>query len=109
MKGGEKTMNWKDFFRPNITKVIFSLFLLLLSFFLSGLNFFTTTGDNSSYIFENPLYWLLLLPFLIILKSNMYLLSPKLFGVISLISLFIYWYLLSCVVVWLFNKIRGKK
>lgn len=92
-------MNWKEFFKPTIAKIILCLFLFLAvgsNFLDSVINNCYDCGDSVGFplTFRETIYaW----------HS-----TPRVFSWINFIADILIWYLISCGIAALFHKIRKK-
>ena len=131
-------MNWKQFLKPNIKKVIIIFIILLLG---NAPYIGTFRGEKTgcvcplcvgcicdcpediSFEFQlNPVFWPPFLRLFVILDSssitkmipiiNFH--SPLSFdfnvpdGYVQFFGIIIYWYLLSCLIVWTYDKLKTK-
>jgi len=98
-------MNFKQFLKPDWRKIVLSIFIAT-SFILPAL--FVTSGTNAYIlaILKIILMFLSLPLFLasLIIKDA----DLGVFIFLILISI-IYWYLLSCIIAWIYDKVKKKK
>jgi len=88
-------VNWKEFLKPDKKKIILMIIFLLATFFFSNV----CMGPGGIA------YNLILAPFYIYNKgTGIYSLCT--WNFIPLLLSFIYWYLLSCLIVWIYKKIK---
>lgn len=95
-------MNWKEFIKPDWKKIVIFVVLHVLIIFIIPLAFFT-----NGYVVSlgDIIPW----PLRVIL--NPALLSYGARGMGSLLLypfLWLYWYLLSCLIVWIYDKVKKK-
>lgn len=93
-------MDWKQFIKPNKKKIIVSIlfpFIIFLFFILSVI--FYQIPDEIMTYFLGPVLILILWPIFLVWK----LFPNYAFGYILLV---IYWYLFSCLLVWVCNRFR---
>jgi hypothetical protein len=100
-------MNWKEFLKPSWIKIVLLLIFLVLSFFKTDYPF---SSDSPSFSHGFPLYYL----------TEGYdwwsypewQTSPRKIRDILYFNLFIdliFWYLLSCLIIWVYDKVKKKK
>jgi len=100
-------MNWKDFFKPKLSKFLILMFIFILTIVLRGLIArYNLQGLSFIEKLISPHYLIQTLATPVGVQDGV--LGPiniffMLFG--FLIGLF-YWYVLSCLIILLFNKIR---
>jgi len=120
-------MKWKEFFKPSLSKIIIILLLIVLTYFFGIIQ--TKFEIGGKPVGPNPF----LLPFAFGLECSR-VVSPLQYpwyctngiqvdgdlnnppGIrfflknypLQIISNVIYWYLLSCLLVWIFNKFKRK-
>ena len=106
-------MNWKEFLKPDLEKIIIHLILFIFLFlsFLSSLCMqLSVRCDPIFYTLVFPLGYvgvivsLTLLPFFIIMDF----LNIPFPELVSLIVLAIESYILSCLIIWIYDKARKK-
>jgi predicted neutral ceramidase superfamily lipid hydrolase len=101
------SMALKQFLKPNWRKVvIFLLMSLIMSFTLL---FFIGCGPRRGTLGTLCVYSIT--DYLtVIVASPLVILLNYFLGVFHVFVLsFIYWYLLSCLIIWIYDKFRGKK
>jgi len=84
-------MNWKQFLKPNLKKIV--LFVILLIAFLVLLNFYPNSGYPLPFVNEINLW-----------PSGMAIEPIQ----VNLLINPIIWYLFTCFVVWIYDRIRKK-
>jgi hypothetical protein len=98
-------MSWKEFFKPSLNKLF--LFLIISNYaILSILFLFRPEADNSFLDIFDTLAIFLSLPFFFA-KNNVGYFGLNLIFYM-LLTLF-YWYLISCFVVWVYERLKKKK
>jgi len=122
-------MGWKDFFKPTALRIwiigivlVFSIFfpIMYISFdcigFYSGHAPIVSAPSVACPTIESligvgmlttlPVQWLFLLieRALLTFTSN-----PLQFYALYFVLLFIYWYLIACIIAWIIGKIKSKK
>jgi predicted Na+-dependent transporter len=107
-------MKVKEFLKPSWRKLIIFLIIVFLSFTIGRGNYggiLTVVG-----VFYNPIFWLplgIVYGSFVIIESEGHLLrllleySPRL--LIGFILTIFYWYILSCLAIWLYDRIIGGK
>ena len=105
-------MNWKQFLKPDLSKVLLTIFIGVSIFGLSFLMkilpiaIFETIGIFLYAVFLLFLFTFFLCPLSIGPPPTT---SQSILCFISLILIFIYWYLISCLILWLWNKRSSKR
>ena len=93
-------MHWlKDFLKPNLIKIVIVLVLVSLNFSMSLLQDFPSIISLIRLILLNPV--------LIILRWLFFLGLLKI-PYITIIFWLIYWYLLACLIYFIFSKLRKR-
>ena len=101
LKRESQIMNWKEFLKPDLRKIVITIILFIPSFFIVFFMCFPQ-GNFICDIFR--LQFLILVPIFVILD-----LSQSLFVlVLQIISDIIFLYLLSCLIVWVYDKYKKK-
>ena len=99
---GERRMNWKGFLKPDKRKIV--VLIIILLFISLDILFGHITGIIGDILLKIPFFTLFCPSFGI---SSIFCLIQN---IIAIIIIPIYWYLLSCLIVWIYDKIRkGKK
>jgi hypothetical protein len=103
-------MKWEKFFKPDWRKILIFVILFLLITFLPILLGFcatipTVVGDKQCL--------LVIQPFFVFLPSETISYKPIVTGLYFVPSLYwildiIFWYLLSCLIVWIYDKVKKK-
>ncbi len=89
-------MNWKEFFKLTIGKM--TIFFILLGF---------TVITTSLWTAPPPKWLQIIEPVINLIRPAPYFLEPLApFG--YFILWIIYWYLLSCIIIWICNKVKKK-
>jgi len=100
-------MNWKQFLKPNWKKIV--IFLIIA--YLGSAFIFSGYGEHIEFIkiIPTPLYWILFFTFDIMF---LILVSFIRNGELCLFLSIFYWYLLSCLILWIydtyFKKLKKK-
>jgi len=125
-------MNWKQFLKPDKRKIvvflILSAFIYLTYFMIRKLDLYQPQNTYLAIIFGIifllPNFILTSILFLItffyanamtptefgLFKiSNTYKIISSAFSIIGWILVIIYWYILSCLIVWIYDKFRKRK
>jgi preprotein translocase subunit SecE len=94
-------MNWKEFLKPDWRKIVLTIILFTIVTGLKWYLFDTCLGCYNTY-FGVPLafYEKIVWP-----REN----EMTNFLIFNLIVDIIFWYLLSCLIVWIYDKFRKKK
>ena len=104
-------MKNNNFFKLTKSKIIISVILLLLGlgalYILFSINPYVEKGGGS--FINNSIFWIILLPILSIMVLNSSLISGWLALVIIIALQLLYIYLISCILVWIYNKIMKKR
>ena len=102
-------MNWKEFFKPTKIKVIFIVTIGLLTIFSRFSISLIQGGDVYSALDNLPLIIFTTPAFLYARYANTDF-GPRLVSnpIIYFIITLIYWYFLSCLLVWIYNKVKKK-
>jgi hypothetical protein len=99
-------MSWKEFFRPSKQK--FVLFVVVSLIFYSG---YMILFPNPIQYFLNPAVWFgdLIFPYYpyALIKSNS--VSILTLIVLSIILMLLYWYVVSCIIFWIYHKWKKKQ
>ncbi|OGI12694.1 hypothetical protein A3K64_03930 [Candidatus Micrarchaeota archaeon RBG_16_36_9] len=99
-------MTFKQFLKPDWRKIVIFVIFLIVSLFFA---FYTDISDNISDIFS-PLLFVLIFPWYLFLGLISFIsLSSVYLFFISFIPVIIYQYLLSCLIVWIYDKLRKRK
>jgi len=106
-------MNWKEFLKPTRWKIVLAIFIFLLnSVLLILINIYLVSTILENFRISNLVRY----PSLILI----FLLNPSIvyFGFVSrsfvesvsgiVINIF-YWYILSCLIIWIYDKLKKKK
>jgi hypothetical protein len=104
-------VSWKKFLKPNQEKIVIIISLGILYFVIGTFYFSNCLGVSSSLAkFVPPNYCKFLSPFVVFLGLpviNFRAIGLESFQmVLSLILLIIYWYFLSCLIIWIYNKAK---
>jgi len=93
-------MNWKVFLKPDWRKILITILILVISVCLF------------LFQFTSPLIFLLNAPIVGVLYPVIMTSTTGEFGLtVALFSIIInifYWYLLSCLIVWIYNKVKKR-
>jgi hypothetical protein len=97
-------MNWKEFLKLNLNKLF--LFMVISNYTILGLLFLFRPGLDTSFldVFDTLLVFLSPIHFFEILEVGY-------FGINLIFYMFltvIYWYLLSCLIIWIYDKLKKK-
>jgi len=96
-------MNWKGFLKPSKVKIILTILIAIPSIFVAfSLGLFPLLGPV--YYFSGILSVL----FFDLLGFSTSGIIGILFAILSYLFAVFYWYLLSCLIVWIYNKIKKK-
>ena len=97
-------MNFKQFFKPDWRKILIFIILLIIFFGIYKYKFPLLAGELPESVPAKglPLPIYLRVPIYLNLKSLNHLL--KVFLMIDLI----FWYLISCFIVWIYDKVKKK-
>lgn len=96
-------MNWKQFLKPNWGKIVIFVILILVTSIIP--NLFTYGADiGINYGFPFNFYGCCGGPALLPGQT-----SPSFFRYYAIIMNIVIWYLFSCLIVWIYGKVRGKK
>jgi hypothetical protein len=103
-------MNWKEFLKPNWEKIVI-IISLGISYFVIGTFYFSNCLGVSSSLakFVPPDYCKFLSPFVVFLGLPVIIRAIGLESfqmILSLILLIVYWYFLSCLIIWIYNKAK---
>lgn len=125
-------MNWEQFLKPNKKKILIFIALVIL-FILSMMIYFLsrpisetscTTEEckierEAMYARRNlndTLFLLIASPFIAVAFlftwTNLIYTNPEFYNALDIILFilsFFYWYILSCIIVWIYDKFRKKK
>lgn len=104
-------MNWKQFLKPDWKKIILSIILLiigLVTYFTPSLRI-VSISISFPILIGNYIGGPQIVSLLNIAKETKSIFLLLLILIILLLVLLIYWYLISCLIVWIYEKIRGKK
>lgn len=96
-------MNFKQFLKPDWRKIVIFFILMILSIF----SFFHMTLVSLPFAVVPSLWDVLasvLAPSLVVIYGFYF---P--YSVLIILITIIYWYLLSCFIVWIYNRIKKKK
>jgi len=104
-------MNWKKFLKPDWRKIILSIIIFLLGF-LPRIYF---PLHQLSWVLLGITWWPVYVAQLSGLLKGLYL-KPPIFDPIALLIFIvailitpIFWYFLSCLIVWIHDKVKKKK
>ena len=101
----------EGFFKPTKAKIIISVIFLLLSlgalYLLFSINLYIEKGNEGSFI-SNPIFWILLFPILSIIFLKNSLINGWIIVFLLILLQALYIYIISCVIVWIYNKIIRK-
>lgn len=117
-------MNWKDFFKPNLVKVLVIIFLIIISFTF-GVRSESSSPEQITQIdlpytktYFNPVLWLSYglgttcpgsEPFCFIeWTSNVNITTVILNTPVQFVGTLVYWYLISCLILFLYSKFKKK-
>ena len=89
MKRENRIMDWKEFLKPDWKKIVITVILTILTNWILFPSFFWIEFDINPYIN--------------CLGENCYVKPAKIPNILILI-LFVFYYLLSCFIVWVYNK-----
>jgi|SRR3972149_7653319 len=103
-------MNWKEFLKPDMKKIILFLVLFSLSYFFGVSSYHGILQVVG--VCYNPILWL---PLAIVGGSCIFSSGGDLISIINqfpyslgILATLLYWYFLSCLIVWIYNNIRKK-
>ena len=96
-------MNWKEFLKPDWKKIVIFVILFILFSFLM----------NNPFYIEDKGFPLVYLDFAVygpsLLASGTLIdYRGPIFSIMNLVVDFIFWYLLSCLIIWVYNKVKKK-
>jgi len=96
-------MNWKEFLKPDWRKIAFTFVWMVLSILLYWSN--VRTGSGPLLIDSYLITFLVIQPILAVA----FILNLNIGAITFLILMVLYSYLISCLIVWIYNKFRKKK
>ena len=103
-KAKEKT---KEFLKPTKGKIVIMAILIIIA-----INYFTTTifipDGGPNLLYYDPLYWFVALPILFFGTTGIYRVNAFVMGMVMLVLQAIYWYILSCLIIYIIDKIRRR-
>jgi hypothetical protein len=95
-------MNWKKFLKPDKRKITIAIAIYIIIFFLGQSQYPLSLVST-----------ILMLPFFILFTGGMYYIQNYILYVLFLILLImifaIYLYIISCFIIWIFDKLKKKK
>lgn len=94
-------MNWKQLLKPEWRKIVITVLIVLILGFLSPPIQYCAGGGSSFPIFWFPFYFYTISHTDVFYSSCTENLMPAYLSVI-------YWYLLSCLIVWIYEKVKKK-
>ena len=109
-------MNWKEFLKPDWKKIVVFVVLFIISIPIPSLfpNLFYNLGKNDFGV-RYPVFYLYGTPFgFYYIPSPVAELTPEgapqpYFDFMGFIGNVIFWYLLSCLIIWIYDKFRKVK
>ncbi|OGI12149.1 hypothetical protein A3K64_02335 [Candidatus Micrarchaeota archaeon RBG_16_36_9] len=106
-------MNWKHFLKPDWRKIILFVVVSISFFVLIATNLLDcfATGGIPACGYKNFLLNFLLLPFNLLGFLDFYIFELPLdfIFLFDILSTLLYWYLLSYLIVWIYDKFRKRK
>jgi len=104
-------MNWKEFLKPEWKKVILVIFLFVSS---TGLTRFLGDVHNvyRDNVVLNILDYIFMAPFILFTPLDSLIPTVEILAIIGwleFIALIFYWYILSCLIIWIYNEVKKKK
>jgi hypothetical protein len=92
-------MKWKEFLKPDKKKIVLTVIfpVLTITIYISAWLF--------GQMFKSGVLFVILINLFMIFAFPYFSIGSELVG---LISSFIYWYLLSCLIVWVYGKVKKK-
>ena len=105
-------MDLKEFFKPNWKKAISFVFIILLAMGVL-VNFYVSCENRTLCILIDYLRQILFMPFILFpcesLAHQTYCPLGDLTSVIDVPLIIILWYALSCIIVYIYDKLKAKK
>jgi uncharacterized membrane protein AbrB (regulator of aidB expression) len=104
-------MKWKELLKPDWGKILITI-LITLMFSILVINVFGINYDNlkipTLVDFVGFIIFIVILAWpLSLLPSTMN--TQTLFLPLGMFLLILYWYFLSCMIIWIYNKVKKKK
>jgi len=103
-------MSWKKSLKPDWRKIVFSLFFIFAPIAITygydilGITTPSYFGDGRTIGVGYPLIFLYVTYF----PSKTFYTTYGIFGLITFILDLFFWYLLSCLIVWIYDKVKKK-
>jgi hypothetical protein len=91
-------MNWKQFLKPDLRKIVLFIILMTIGMYLTFTAYVRPPIDNPMNVLQ-PLFDL---PSFIVVMMEIDIIP------LNYLLSFIYWYLLSCLIVWVYDKYKKK-
>ena len=108
----KKKSDWKQFLKPNWFKVLLTIFIGVFMFgFLFTVASFLSVSSATFESITKFLFAIFLFPLILCSLSigPPPTTSQSILCFISLILILVYWYLISCLILWLWNKRSSKR